>query len=278
MLRARLATSAVVIPLLLALIIYGPYWLFAAVVGILAVLGVAEYAAMAFPTRTGERLLNVLLGTFLVAAIATPEPRAVPAALSATIIVGLIWTLLARRDFEDGLRDFGLSLVGVFYTGLLLPHFIWLRTLDAWQSGWPPRWPLPEGACWVIFVLAIAMAGDAGGYTVGHAIESLTRYRAYNHGEAVAIGMVAAAKIAGRLRLLDDDVVVRLVALLEKLGLPTEVAELPAKKIINALGIDKKVIGGRVNFVLPEKLGKVVIKDDVSLTLVKNVLNDMGAK
>jgi phosphatidate cytidylyltransferase len=168
-LRARLATSAVVIPLLLALIIYGPYRLFAAIVGILAVLGVAEYAAMAFPTRTGERLLNVLLGTFLVAAIATPEPRAVPAALSATIIVGLIWTLLARRDFEDGLRDFGLSLVGIFYTGLLLPHFIWLRTLDAWQSGWPPRWPLPEGACWVIFVLAIAMAGDAGGYTVGHA-------------------------------------------------------------------------------------------------------------
>jgi len=198
-LRARLATSAVVIPLLLALIIYGPYWLFAAVVGILAVLGVAEYAAMAFPTRTGERLLNVLLGTFLVAAIATPEPRAVPAALSATIIVGLIWTLLARRDFEDGLRDFGLSLVGVFYTGLLLPHFIWLRTLDAWQSGWPPRWPLPEGACWVIFVLAIAMAGDAGGYTVGHAIGRHKLAPRVSPGKTIegSIGIVLASLIAG---------------------------------------------------------------------------------
>jgi phosphatidate cytidylyltransferase len=197
-LRARLATSAVVIPLLLALIIYGPYWLFAAVVGILAVLGVAEYAAMAFPTRTGERLLNVLLGTFLVAAIATPEPRAVPAALSATIIVGLIWTLLARRDFEDGLRDFGLSLVGVFYTGLLLPHFIWLRTLDAWQSGWPPRWPLPEGACWVIFVLAIAMAGDAGGYTVGHAIGRHKLAPRVSPGKTIegSIGIVLASLLA----------------------------------------------------------------------------------
>lgn len=116
------------------------------------------------------------------------------------------------------------------------------------------------------------------GHTVGHALESLTRYRAYNHGEAVAIGMVAAAKIAGRLRLLDDDVVTRLVALLEKLGLPTEVAGLPAPKIVDALAIDKKVIGGRVNFVLPDKLGKVVIKDDVSLSLVKQVLNEMGAK
>jgi phosphatidate cytidylyltransferase len=197
-LRARLATAAVVIPLLLALIIYGPYWLFAAVVGILAVLGVAEYAAMAFPTRAGERLLNVVLGTLLVAAIAMPEPRAVPAALSVTIIVGLIWTLLARRDFEDGLRDFGLSLVGVFYTGLLLPHFIWLRTLHAWQSGWPPQWPLPEGACWVIFVLAIAMAGDASGYTVGHAIGRHKLAPRISPGKTIegSIGIVVASLLA----------------------------------------------------------------------------------
>ncbi|MBN3033572.1 MAG: 3-dehydroquinate synthase [Candidatus Saganbacteria bacterium] len=116
------------------------------------------------------------------------------------------------------------------------------------------------------------------GHTVGHALESLTRYRAYNHGEAVAIGMRAAAKIARRLKLLDEEVEARLTALLEKLGLPTEIAGLPAKKIVDALAIDKKVIGGRVNFVLPERLGKVVIRDDVPLTLVKNVLNEMGAK
>jgi 3-dehydroquinate synthase len=116
------------------------------------------------------------------------------------------------------------------------------------------------------------------GHTVGHAIESLTRYRSFNHGEAVSIGMVAAAMIASRQRLLDEEVVVRLKALLDKLGLPTEVEGLPASRIIDALAIDKKVIGGKVNFVLPEKLGKVVIKDDVSLTLVKNVLVDMGAK
>lgn len=116
------------------------------------------------------------------------------------------------------------------------------------------------------------------GHTVGHALESLTRYRSYNHGEAVAIGMVAASRVALRLKLVDEEAVGRLSALLEKLGLPTEIAGLPAKNIIGALAIDKKVIGGRVNFVLPEKLGKVVIKDDVSLTLVKSVLNDMGAK
>ena len=116
------------------------------------------------------------------------------------------------------------------------------------------------------------------GHTVGHALESLTRYRAYNHGEAVAIGMVAAAMIAHRMRLLDADVVKRVKELLEKLGLPTEIEGLPAKKIIDALGIDKKVRAGRINFVLPEKLGKVAIRDNVALDTVKQVLSEMGGK
>ncbi len=201
MLRARLATAAVVIPLLLALIIVAPYWLFAPVIGILAVLGVAEYATMAFPARTGERVLNVLLGTILVAAIATPHAHAVPAALATIIIVGLIWTLLVRRDFEDGLRDLGLSLVGIFYTGLLLPHFIWLRTLDVWQVGWP----LAEGARWVIFVLLIGMAGDAGGYAVGHAIGRHKLAPRVSPGKTIegAIGIVLASLIgAGAAKLI----------------------------------------------------------------------------
>ncbi len=194
MLRARLATAAVVIPLLLALIIYGPYWLFAPVVGVLAILGVAEYAMMAFPARPGERVLNVLLGTFLVAAIATPETRAMPAAVSSIIIIGLIWTVLVRRDFEDGLRDLGLSLVGIFYTGLLLPHFIWLRSLDAWRTGWPP----PDGARWVIFVLLIGMAGDAGGYAVGHAMGRHKLAPRISPGKTIegGIGIVVASLVA----------------------------------------------------------------------------------
>jgi phosphatidate cytidylyltransferase len=188
-LRARLATAAAAIPLLLALIFYhGPYsyWLFAAVVGILAVLGVAEYAAMAFPTRTGERALNVLLGTLLVAAVAIPAPHVLPVALSAIIMIGLIWTLLVRRDFEDGLRDLGLSLIGIFYTGLLLPHFIWLRGTE-------------RGEWWVIFVLLIGMAGDTGGYAVGHAFGRHKLAPRISPGKTIegAIGIVVASLLAG---------------------------------------------------------------------------------
>jgi 3-dehydroquinate synthase len=116
------------------------------------------------------------------------------------------------------------------------------------------------------------------GHTIGHAIESLTRYRAYNHGEAVAIGMAAAALIAQKMRILDADSVKRLKELLDKLGLPTEIQGLPVKKIVGALAIDKKVLAGKVNFVLPERLGKVVIRNDVPLSMVRQALSELGAK
>lgn len=116
------------------------------------------------------------------------------------------------------------------------------------------------------------------GHTVGHSIESLTHYRAYNHGEAVAVGMVAAARIAQKMKLCDDELVGRLKSLLEKLGLPTEVEGLPAKKIMAGLAIDKKVSAGLVNFVLPEKMGKVVIRNDVPVSVIRQGLAEMGAK
>jgi 3-dehydroquinate synthase len=116
------------------------------------------------------------------------------------------------------------------------------------------------------------------GHTVGHAIETLTRYRAYNHGEAVAIGMVAAAKIATGLRLLKPDGVKRIIGLLENLGLPTAVESLTVRQVVRALGIDKKVKGGKIQFVLPERIGKVCISSDVPVKLVKQVLTELGRR
>jgi 3-dehydroquinate synthase len=116
------------------------------------------------------------------------------------------------------------------------------------------------------------------GHTIGHALETLTRYRAYNHGEAVSMGMVAAARIAQCRKMMGQDGVERIVNLLEKLDLPTEIDGLPVKKIVEALAIDKKVRRGRVQFVLPERIGKVVIRDNVSLKIARQVLKDMGCR
>ncbi|MDD5383103.1 MAG: 3-dehydroquinate synthase [Candidatus Margulisbacteria bacterium] len=116
------------------------------------------------------------------------------------------------------------------------------------------------------------------GHTIGHAIETLTRYRAYNHGEAVAIGMVAAAEIASRQKMIGTDSVLRIVDLLEKLGLPTEIEGLPANKVVQALGIDKKVMAGKIQFVLPERIGKAVVADNVPIKVIKSVIEELGCR
>ncbi|MBU1027364.1 MAG: 3-dehydroquinate synthase [Candidatus Margulisbacteria bacterium] len=116
------------------------------------------------------------------------------------------------------------------------------------------------------------------GHTVGHAIETLTKYKSYNHGEAVAIGMAVAAGIANMMRMISQDTVDRIVELISQLGLPTEPVGLPAKKIVDALQIDKKVRGGKVLFVLPERIGKVEIKETVTPRTVERVLKEMKAK
>ncbi|MFH1387603.1 MAG: 3-dehydroquinate synthase [bacterium] len=116
------------------------------------------------------------------------------------------------------------------------------------------------------------------GHTLGHAIESLTRYQSYNHGEAVAVGMVGAAMVAEKLGLLDQVLVERIRTLPQKLALPVEIKGLSAKNIIAAMGLDKKVSSDKINFVLPEKIGKVVIRDDVSPDIIKQVLTGLGAK
>lgn len=110
------------------------------------------------------------------------------------------------------------------------------------------------------------------GHTVGHAIETLTGYRSYNHGEAVGIGMAAAARLAEALGLLDRDGRARIEALVRRAGLPSEIpGSLIAKDLLQCFYHDKKVTGGRLTFVLPERIGKVVVKRDLEEDLILRV-------
>ncbi|MGK7876697.1 MAG: 3-dehydroquinate synthase [Xenococcaceae cyanobacterium] len=111
------------------------------------------------------------------------------------------------------------------------------------------------------------------GHTIGHAVESLTGYSLINHGEAVAIGMVAAAKIATKLQMWSPNDAQRQNALIEKAGLPTEIPSmLEIEAIIETLKTDKKVKAGKVRFVLPTQIGKVIVTDRVSSDLIRQVL------
>ena len=111
------------------------------------------------------------------------------------------------------------------------------------------------------------------GHTIGHAIESAADFRV-SHGEAVAIGMVAAARISNRMGILDINELNRMKSLIKRAGLTTETPKLELDRIIQAVRHDKKILEGKIRFVLPKAIGDVFITDEVSPSLVEQVLVD----
>ncbi len=114
------------------------------------------------------------------------------------------------------------------------------------------------------------------GHTVGHAVESLTGYTMVTHGEAVAIGMVAASQLALELGMWDEECDRRQLALIEKAALPTRLSSgLDIEEILVTLQTDKKVKDSKVRFVLPTGLGVVTVTDRVSTDVLRRVLARM---
>lgn len=114
------------------------------------------------------------------------------------------------------------------------------------------------------------------GHTIGHAVESLTHYRGVNHGEAVAIGMVAAGHMAVAMGYWSAEDAQRQLALLEKTGLPTQLpATLDFSEILACLQGDKKVEDGRVRFVMPKGIGSAFVTGDITHEVIIAALNQM---
>jgi len=101
------------------------------------------------------------------------------------------------------------------------------------------------------------------GHTFCHAIEALTGYGTYLHGEAVAIGMLCASRLAERLGRIDRQTTERQRALLLALGLPVDLPDLDRDQFVAAMQRDKKVEHGRLRFVLPRRMGHVELVGDV---------------
>ena len=110
------------------------------------------------------------------------------------------------------------------------------------------------------------------GHTLGHVVETLTGYRRYLHGEAVAIGMVAAGILSRELGLWTAAEEERQRQLIARTGLPLEAPPLEAEAVRECLLRDKKVRDGRVRFVLPTRIGAVELRDDVPLEAALSAL------
>jgi 3-dehydroquinate synthase len=98
------------------------------------------------------------------------------------------------------------------------------------------------------------------GHTLGHALETVTKYRRYKHGEAVAIGMVVAARLAAHLGLADRHVAGRIRGLVHKAGLPDRLPAYSTSALLRAMRQDKKVLDRRIHFVLPDRIGHVSVQ------------------
>ena len=114
------------------------------------------------------------------------------------------------------------------------------------------------------------------GHTAGHALEAVTKYRRYRHGEAVAYGMLVAAEVArGRGALAETDRKA-LGDLIASLGPLPPVADIPSTVVVEATKHDKKTVDGRLHFVLPTAIGATAIVDDVTGKELKEALGRIG--
>jgi 3-dehydroquinate synthase len=111
------------------------------------------------------------------------------------------------------------------------------------------------------------------GHTLGHAVETLCGYGTYLHGEAVALGMLAAGELAVAMGLWDTADQERQRAVIAKAGLPLTLPQLDPQAVLRTLQSDKKVRRERVRFVLPCAIGSVVIRDDVSAERIRALLS-----
>jgi len=114
------------------------------------------------------------------------------------------------------------------------------------------------------------------GHTLGHALERLDAFAGRSHGEAVAIGMVFAARLAVSRGLADEALAQRTVRVLTSLGLETESPLPPARDILTAFRMDKKFHGG-IRFVLLRSVGEPVVVEGVTEEGLRPVLQEMGA-
>lgn len=113
------------------------------------------------------------------------------------------------------------------------------------------------------------------GHTVGHAVETLSLYQQYRHGEAVAIGMVFAARLGERLGISENGLTQRTVAVLKALGLPTGGVEFDSRAVWEVLARDKKQRAG-VRFVLCPRPGKAILVEQPDVAIINDVLASLS--
>ena len=113
------------------------------------------------------------------------------------------------------------------------------------------------------------------GHTIGHAIEAAGNYNRYNHGEAIALGVLAASRMSENLGLLSASACQRISTLVARLGLPLEINGIREEDVLRAYRLDKKFIGKVNRFVLLKGIGRVVVIKNIPEKIIYNAVKEL---
>jgi len=219
----------------------------------------------------GKVGVNHPLGKNLIGAFYQPH---------AVVIDPLVLGTLPRREFRAGLYEVikcGMTSSAPLFERVARERTaIFARSVDALM-------PIISEACRIKGEIVTADEREAGvrrilnfGHTAGHALEAVTKFRRFRHGEAVGYGMLVAAQLAharGALAEADQQALSNLIA---SLGPLPPIADLSAADILAAMQHDKKIVAGTLHFVLPTAIGATAIVDDVKESELRAALKKVG--
>ena len=219
----------------------------------------------------GKVGVNHALGKNLIGAFYQPQ---------AVIIDPLVLGTLPRREFRAGLYEvikYGMTSSAPLFERVARERkAIFARDIAALM-------PIIAESCRIKGEVVAADEREAGprrilnfGHTAGHALEAVTRFRRFRHGEAVGYGMLVAAELATARGALAESDRQALAGVIASLGPLPPVADLPAAAILEAMQHDKKIVAGTLHFVLPTAIGATAIVDDVTESELRSALKKVG--
>jgi 3-dehydroquinate synthase len=198
----------------------------------------------------------------------------------AVVIDPTVLATLPRREFRAGLYE--VIKYGVTSSAALFDRVIRDRA-GIFARDPAALTPVIVESCSIKAAVVSADEREAGprrilnfGHTAGHAIEAVTKYKRYRHGEAIAYGMLVAAELALARNAFAERDRKALADLIAGLGPLPAIADISSAQILDAMRHDKKVVAGRLHFVLPTAIGATAIVDDVTDKEMKEALKRVG--
>ncbi|MBM3771676.1 MAG: 3-dehydroquinate synthase [Acidimicrobiia bacterium] len=219
----------------------------------------------------GKVGVNHPLGKNLIGAFHQPH---------AVVIDLAVLNTLPRREFRAGLYE--VIKYGVTSSPGLFDRIVRDRTAIFAKKP-EVLLPIVAESCQIKADIVAADERESGlrrilnfGHTAGHALEAVTRYRRYRHGEAVAYGMLVAAELSVRRGALAKTDRHALADLISALGPLPPIGDVSIGQIVDAMKHDKKMVAGRLHYVLPKAIGGTTIVDDVTEKEMKQALRTVG--